>query len=1113
MHCSSSGDQTNVEAKPAAMTMPSESQSKDLVISILDDLIANEVLAERPSQSPKHAEITAEDLQELKAKVQKKNETLRETLKASYNRLRQIQTKCFQSHVAQQLTNILDLKQKQKIAASSPSLSDISATESLAASGASVVSAAETNEATDKPLATTESVIDDTSVDLLTSILKSNLSEPVENGDVTPVDAAIKSLLDDIQYEILKQGDDNKSNYKKQKTGSDTESGTEDEADDDHLSSPQWPKPIGTTPTVPVVAQLQNGIDSAAEVKTNQPENVKTSNDDAHGKLTDSSNLFWSKTRVQLGSEWTRVQTKLKQLKSKSKHCNDYMDRRQAVLDKLDSEKITTTETEKLSENNGTNPTETTRNDQAAIAALSTSLQESVAAEVFASTTQQQQQLPEPTASRCIPYNRSANWPSSRLYNLSRSDLVELDDDVLKSFYFTLRYFGNTYFKTMCMCRNASEISISADRVGSSAATAARNRNNYYFQKKRRSLLQLQEQLNSTAAEVTNGAAADGSKEARESLLKASQVTAAELLTVQGKTCIFCHLIKKYEQARMVENITATTDSFLSLNANGKQARSVKVTSTAAKSKKKQQQLELMKLKDKAHDQPNSQFLSTVSKSNEDDGILADPNLVNRDHSYCKQPTCKKNLTSNGSSDNAADLNQDSNQQIIGTETKVDEELIDKLVGDRLSRIFDGVIVKAEKTEATVVTTTEMDHTVNGEDAKGNDEELIDAGLDLTPDDLQKLPDLSYEELKFLNEIELDKNTYRKKFDFVNDSLDLSCENNAYTRDYTSFLSHHNNSTTNSAYPLPSQLTAEIFQALSYRPKYRNLLNKKRREHRQLELSELKKVESASFKKQRERATIAKLNKLAENKEKAVDKKNTRALNVRPRKRQRSTSSYSSNSSIVSSSFNDSNCGESTGSNSSPTNHGHSRSSSTYFNYYAGSNKYDIDNIVIPFDSSCSAGLRSAELAEKLKQSNVLTPKWRVNHLEPMINITDDVQERLDNEYFEQLHAQKELKNRFDSFGKKLKLSHGQQLLSASLPANLLSSCLSDNGSNKKKTPNSPKLNEPLVEDKLCSSLNLSKQQQHWPGRKFPLSDYEYEIMIEQDQMHRPRQQQPSNCT
>ena len=73
------------------------------------------------------------------------------------------------------------------------------------------------------------------------------------------------------------------------------------------------------------------------------------------------------------------------------------------------------------------------RNDQAAIAALSTSLQESVAASVHTDGQM------ESTSSRCVPYSR-AKWNSARLYNLSRADLIELDDDVLKSFYFTLRY-------------------------------------------------------------------------------------------------------------------------------------------------------------------------------------------------------------------------------------------------------------------------------------------------------------------------------------------------------------------------------------------------------------------------------------------------------------------------------------------------------------------------------------------------------------------------------------------------------------------------------------------------------------------------------------------------
>ena len=80
-------------------------------------------------------------------------------------------------------------------------------------------------------------------MDLLTSILKSNLSDtrgpPLtaaesKAGNMT-VNAAVKSLLDDIQYEILKQCDENKSGQRKRKSsGSETEgeSGSEDEGED-----------------------------------------------------------------------------------------------------------------------------------------------------------------------------------------------------------------------------------------------------------------------------------------------------------------------------------------------------------------------------------------------------------------------------------------------------------------------------------------------------------------------------------------------------------------------------------------------------------------------------------------------------------------------------------------------------------------------------------------------------------------------------------------------------------------------------------------------------------------------------------------------------------------
>jgi len=121
---------------------------------------------------------------------------------------------------------------------------------------------------------------------------------------------------------------------------------------------------------------------------------------------------------------------------------------------------------------------------------------------------------------------------------------------------------------------------------------------------------------------------------------------------------------------------------------------------------------------------------------------LADPLVVNRDHSYCKQVSLlkKPSVFADESADDLGDYSasgKKSRLSLARGETSASEELIDRLVGDRLSRIFDGHI----KTEKVDVCGSQIDDSVD--QCEG---ELIDAGLDLTPDDLQKLPDLSYEE-------------------------------------------------------------------------------------------------------------------------------------------------------------------------------------------------------------------------------------------------------------------------------------------------------------------------------------------------------------------------------
>ena len=116
------------------------------------------------------------------------------------------------------------------------------------------------------------------------------------------------------------------------------------------------------------------------------------------------------------------------------------------------------------------------------------------------------------------------------------------------------------------------------------------------------------------------------------------------------------------------------------------------------------------------------------------------------------------------------------------------------------------------------------------------------------------------------------------------------------------------------------------------------------------------------------------------------------------------------------------------------------RSTTTYFSYYPGSSKHDIDNIIIPFDTSCSAGAKSTQLAAKLPQPTVATPRWRECPLEPMVDVTDEMRERLDDAHYEARHGQME-RERLAS-GQRLKLAGAQ--LAASLPASLLASCLNE---------------------------------------------------------------------
>ena len=98
----------------------------------------------------KHDLTISENIENLQLKIKENNDLLKENLKKSYERLRKIQATYFQSHVAEQLNKILELKEKLKL---------------------DNYIKKEEEKATQ---------FDDNSVDLLTSILKSNLNNNKE---------------------------------------------------------------------------------------------------------------------------------------------------------------------------------------------------------------------------------------------------------------------------------------------------------------------------------------------------------------------------------------------------------------------------------------------------------------------------------------------------------------------------------------------------------------------------------------------------------------------------------------------------------------------------------------------------------------------------------------------------------------------------------------------------------------------------------------------------------------------------------------------------------------------------------------------------------------------
>jgi len=198
----------------------------------------------------------------FKAQLKTKQERLKESLKDSYQRLRLNHTKFLQSHTQQQLNKALDRKKQLN---------------------------------------------NEKSIDLLNSVLISNLSSTSNSLNNSSNNENIKSLIDDIKFELQKQSEDKlnkRANYLKE-LNLNTKCNNKQSYMKVSLDE------LDGNDTDKTDSDLENDDEN---LKLNDNNYIETFKPCA---ATQGADSYWSMRRIQLGSEWQRVQLKLKMIEQK----------------------------------------------------------------------------------------------------------------------------------------------------------------------------------------------------------------------------------------------------------------------------------------------------------------------------------------------------------------------------------------------------------------------------------------------------------------------------------------------------------------------------------------------------------------------------------------------------------------------------------------------------------------------------------------------------------------------------------------------------------------------------------------------------------------------------
>ena len=325
----------------------------------------------------------------------------------------------------------------------------------------------------------------------------------------------------------------------------------------------------------------------------------------------------------------------MKMLKLKNRQCDDYINSHNSLIQTFNAKLVKSNKLiEKLESCPLSNEMPTEKD---AIAALSSELQECVAVINKPNSLTSQQALHLTNNSRCS--TNSIESRNTNLFNLAKSDMISFDDDDLcKTLKYSLIYFRDNLFKTTCLCDSRKP------RV-------------------------------------------DGMKRKKNFMIEPSSSFYAK----NGKTCIFCHLFKTYENNRNLINATTSYSTSDTTTTRTTDAISCELDQSSP------------------------------------------PNLVNilNEHSYCKQPKVNKVPINKKSKADVKLLKSETATKLVDFD---DGLLLDKVVNERLNRLF-------ESKKNSYKTLFDDDYEL---DVK--QDQMIEAGFDLSPRDIKKLPNLSYEE-------------------------------------------------------------------------------------------------------------------------------------------------------------------------------------------------------------------------------------------------------------------------------------------------------------------------------------------------------------------------------